>query len=181
MGVEVARALAAPLDVLVALKLGAPGQPELAAGAVAPGVTLILDDIVGALEISSRYLEVAAEELRAEVEARMRLLRGDAPFPDLAGRTVVIVDDGLATGATATAAALSVRGLGTTRVMVAAPVASAHAAAGLQGADEVVAVHVPERFDAVSEFYVDFGPVADAEVRALLHVARAVRGARDAP
>ena len=168
MGVEVARALAAPLDVIVALKLGIPGQPEHAAGAVAPGVNLILHEVVNALDISQRYLDVAVEELRSEVEARMRLFRADLRFPDLAARTVIVVEDGLATGVTAAAAALSLRALGAERVVVASPVASRQAAAGIEGADEVVTLWVPEIFRTVSECYEEFSPVTDAQVHALL-------------
>ena len=168
MGVEVARALAAPLDVIVALKLGIPGQPEHAAGAVAPGITLVIREIVNALAISQRYLDVAAEELRSEVEERMRLFRGDLRFPDLAPRTVIVVEDGLATGVTAAAAALSLRVLGAERVVVASPVASRQAAAGIEGADEVVTLWVPEIFGTVSECYEEFSPVTDAQVHALL-------------
>ncbi len=168
VGVEVARALRAPLDVVVALKLGVPGQPELALGAVAPGVTILRREIMASLEISQRYVEAALAELQPAVEARTRLLRGDRPLPELTGRTVIVVDDGLASGMTAAAAAVAIRAYDPAWVLVAAPVACAEAAAAIEGADEVVALWVPPEFGTVGRWYADFGPIRDAEVLTLL-------------
>ena len=98
----------------------------------------------------------------------MRLFRGDLPFPDVAARTIILVEDGLATGVTAAAAALSVRAHGAQRVLVAAPVASKQATAGVEGADEVVTLWTRDQFETVSRYYDDFSPVTDEQVRALL-------------
>jgi putative phosphoribosyl transferase len=168
VGTEVARALAAPLDVIVALKVGVPGQPELALGAVAPGVALVRQELVVLLEISDGYVETAIAELGPEVEARTRLLRGERPLPDLTGRAVVLVDDGLASGMTAAAAVAAIRAAGAAEVLVAVPVASGEAFCMLQGADQVVALSVPAEFGTVGQWYADFRPVSDAEVLGLL-------------
>ncbi|HTI35113.1 MAG TPA: phosphoribosyltransferase family protein [Miltoncostaea sp.] len=167
---EVARELAAPLDVVVVRKVGAPAQPELAIGAVAEGGVALVD------RESARRAGVAPGELegllagrRAEVDARVRALRGDVPARALDGATAIIVDDGLATGLSDLAAVASARGRGAGRVIVAAPVGSEGAVA-LVGAeaDECVCALVPRRFGSVGRWYGDFAPVPDEEVRALL-------------
>jgi putative phosphoribosyl transferase len=167
VGAEVARELGVVLDVIVALKLGVPGQPDLALGAVAPGVTLIRQELMASLEISERYVKAALAELQPAVEDRMRLLRGDRPFPQLVGRTVILVDDGLASGMTAAAAVAAVRAYDPARVVVAAPLACSEATV-IDQADEVLALWVPPKFGTVSQWYADFRPIRDPEVLALL-------------
>jgi putative phosphoribosyl transferase len=166
----VARALGAPLDVFVARKLGVPAQPELAMGAVASGgVRILNDDVLRRGHVSATVLaEVTARE-RAAVESRERAYRGDRPPPDLGGRDVVLVDDGLATGATMQAAVAAVRALGPKRVVVAVPVApsevlTAFARDGL----ETACVHAPDDFVSVGSWYRDFGQVTDEEVIRLI-------------
>jgi len=168
VGAEVARALAAPLDVIVALKLGVPGQPDLALGAVAPGVMLVRRELMRSLEISDRYVETALAELRPRLEACTRLLRGVRPLPDLTERAVVLVDDGLASGMTAAAAVAAIRAEGAAEVLVAVPVASAEAFGMLEGVDQLVALSVPAEFGTVGRWYADFRPISDAEVLGLL-------------
>lgn len=170
VGFEVARALGAPLDVLVARKLGAPLQPELGIGAVAPGGVVVLDphaeEVPG---VTPAYVEQITARERAEMERRLRLYRGDRPPRDLAGRTAILVDDGLATGVTARAAARSARLLGAERVALAVPVCAARSADALLGdADRVVCVHRSDRLRAIGEWYARFGQTADEEVLALL-------------
>ncbi len=170
VGVEVAQALHAPLDVFVVRKLGAPGFEELAMGAVASGGVRVLNtDVVQDLGISGPAIEHAAARELLEVERRERAYRGDVPLLDLKGRTVLLVDDGLATGSTMLAAVRAVRQRGPARIVVAVPVASAQASRDLVGeADEVVCPLVPRRFSAVGEWYADFSQTTDEDVIAML-------------
>lgn len=167
---EVARAFGAPMDVLGVRKLGAPGHRELAIGAIAEGgVRLVSEWAFSQLRISEAEVDRIEADERTELERRVRSYRGDRPLPDVRGRTVLVVDDGLATGSTATAACRAVRRLQPARLILAVPVASREAVAALsQEADEVVAVEVPRDFTAVGRWYREFGQTTDAEVLALL-------------
>lgn len=170
VAVEVAAALGAPVDVLVVRKVGVPTQPELAMGAVAGGgVTVRNEDVLRLLPFAAPLFESAAARERAEVERRERAFRGDRPPLAAEGRTVVLVDDGVATGATVRAAIAAARALGAARVVVAVPVASPEALALLEAeADEVVCLEAPRAFHAVGAWYADFPQLTDEEVRALL-------------
>ena len=167
---EVAEELRAPLDVIVVRKLGVPFQPEYGFGAIGEGGARIIDDRVVRLTRLTGP-EVAAVEARerAQLDHRVRQLRGDrTPIP-LAGRTVIVVDDGIATGSTAWAACMVARARGAGRVILAVPVGSVEAAASLRrAADEVICLHTPARFFAIGEWYDDFSQVSDEEVTALL-------------
>jgi putative phosphoribosyl transferase len=167
---QVARRLQAPLDVFVVRKLGAPGHRELAMGAIAAGGVRVLNpDVVTALRISEQMIAVVAAEEQKELERQQCAYRGDVPFPDLAGRTVIVVDDGLATGSTMRAAVKALRQMQPARVIVAAPVAAAETCGILAvEADEVVCVSTPESFHAVSMWYEEFSQTTDQEVRTLL-------------
>ncbi len=170
---EVARALGAPLDVLVVRKLGCPWQPELGFGAIGEdGVCVLNDDLVRTLRLSSGEIaEVAARE-RAELDRRVLRYRGDRPPVDLQGRTVIVVDDGVATGSAAKAAVELVRRRGAGHVVVAVPVASTHAIRELATmADGVVCLESSETFGAIGEFYDDFTQTSDEEVTAALAAA----------
>ena len=167
---EVARALGAPLDVFCVRKLGVPGQPELAMGAIATGgVVVVNQDVVAEIFVPPDVMaEVTAAE-RAELERRERAYRGDRPPPSLAARTVVLVDDGLATGASMRAAVRAVRAAGPARVVVAVPVAAAETCRSLEAeADEVVCPLAPEGFRSVGGWYEDFSTTSDDEVRRCL-------------
>lgn len=172
---EVARALGAPLDVIVVRKLGVPFQPELAMGAIGEdGVRVINDDVVRAAKVS--HAEIAAIEAaeRAEIERRAERFRTGRPRIPIAGKTVIIVDDGIATGSTAKAACQVARAHGAARVVVAAPVAPRDCQARFAGdADEVICLHQPRDFWAVGQFYVDFSQTTDEEVAHLLATAAA--------
>ncbi|MBL9209080.1 MAG: hypothetical protein JNL92_01355 [Opitutaceae bacterium] len=167
---EVARRLKAPLDVLVVRKLGVPGHEELAMGAIAAGGIEYRDEsVIASLQVPpARVAEVVRRE-RAELARREKAYRGDRPFPPLAGRTVIVVDDGIATGATMRAA---VRALQTRRpaaIIVAAPVASEAAIQALApDVTAVVTLLIPEAFFAIGQFYEDFGQTTDQEVTDLL-------------
>ncbi len=167
---EVARALGAPLDVIVVRKLGVPFQPELALGAVGEGDALVLnEDILRASHVSAVELAELERRGRDEVRRRVRLLRGDRASSPLTGRTVLLVDDGIATGATAGAACRVVRARGASRVVLAAPVCAPDAATRLRGeVDELICLERPDRFLGVGQFYTDFGQVPDEEVARLL-------------
>jgi putative phosphoribosyl transferase len=170
VAVGVARALGADLDVLVVRKVGVPTQPELAMGAVGPGgVTVRNEDVLAMLPgAASRFEAVAAAE-RAEVARRERAFRGDRPPLVLTDRSAVLVDDGVATGATLRAAIAAARALGAARVVVAVPVASAEAVQMLEAeADEVICLEQPAYFMAVGQCYASFPQVSDAEVRTFL-------------
>lgn len=162
----VARALKAPLDVALAAKVGAPGNPEYAIGAVAEDGLVIANPSAGvALGEVQRNSNAAVAKLQGQALS----VRRGAPAPDLAKRTVILVDDGLATGLTAVAAADWVRRQGAGRLVVAVPVASRSAVDLLSAhADEVISVDIPPMFMAVGQFYQDFGQTEDAEVEALL-------------
>jgi erythromycin esterase-like protein/predicted phosphoribosyltransferase len=171
---EVARALDAPLDVFVVRKLGVPGDEELAFGAIATGGTRVLNQrLIESLAIPREWIEaIDAKEMR-ELERQERAYRGDRPPPDLTGRTVILVDDGLATGSTMLAAVRAVREEQPERVVVAVPVAPPAAVDLLrEHADDVVFVHAPAAFGALGSWYADFSQVTDDEVRELLRRAR---------
>ncbi|HEX3453180.1 MAG TPA: phosphoribosyltransferase family protein [Gaiellaceae bacterium] len=167
---EVARALGAPLDVFLVRKLGHPAQPELAMGAIASGGMRVLNEqLVRELRLGDDVIDRVTERELAELERRERAYRGDRPLPELTGKTVVLVDDGLATGATMRAAVAAVRARGPKRVVVAVPTAPRHSLAELgREADEAVAVITPEPFHAVGLWYEDFRELSDDEVRRLL-------------
>ena len=167
---EVAQALGAPLDVFLVRKLGVPGHPELAMGAIASGgVRVVSDDILRQLAISLAEVEQATARERVELERRDRMYRGTRPPVSLAGKTVILVDDGLATGATMEAATLAVRQLQPARVVVAVPVGATETCQRLaKVADEVVCAATPEPFQAVGLWYERFDQTSDEEVIALL-------------
>jgi len=169
VGFEVAQALGAPLDVLVARKLGVPQHSEFAMGAVARGVLVLDEDLVRRISLDEAMLQAVIEAEQGELERRERLYRGDQPPPMLHGRIAILVDDGLATGATMRAAARALRAMGPARSVVAVPVAAADTCFAMrQEADEVVCAATPEPFRAVGSWYEDFSQTGDDEVRALL-------------
>jgi predicted phosphoribosyltransferase len=167
---EVARALHAPLDVFLVRKLGLPGREELAMGAIASGGVLVLnEDLVRALRVPRNVLESAIAAEREELERRDRIYRGDRPPPDVRGRTVILVDDGLATGSTMRAAVAALRQQGPARVVVAVPIGAPETCAEFEReADEVVCAVTPQPFHAVGFWYGDFSQTTDEEVRDLL-------------
>jgi predicted phosphoribosyltransferase len=169
---EVAAALRAPLDVLVVRKIGAPFQEELGVGAMAGDEVPLLDeDALRHLGIREAALNPVIERERVELRRREQLYRQGRPAPDLRGRTVIVVDDGLATGSTARAALRFVRRQQPGRVVLAAPVCSPEAAGLMRAeADEVVCLHVPASFIAVGLWYEDFGQLTDQDVLEVLHV-----------
>jgi erythromycin esterase-like protein/predicted phosphoribosyltransferase len=167
---EVARALGAPLDVFLVRKLGVPGYEELAMGAIATGDTIVLnDEVVKALDIPQQVVEAAVAKEKRELARRERLYRGGRPPPDVGGRTVILVDDGLATGATMQAAIAALRRLQPARIVAAVPVASPDVCEQLKKeADDVVCAVTPEPLFSVGYWYEDFSQTTDEEVRDLL-------------
>jgi putative phosphoribosyl transferase len=167
---EVATALHAPLDILLSRKLGVPGQPELAFGAVAAGDGRYLDEgLVRLTGISNTEVERITVEVRHELDRRATLYRGDRPPPQIAGKTVILVDDGMATGASIYAAVQALRPMQPARLILAVPVAPPAAWAWLRKfVDEIVCLYLPDTFLAVGEFYEDFAQVEDAEVVEML-------------
>ncbi|HWI02682.1 MAG TPA: phosphoribosyltransferase family protein [Acidimicrobiales bacterium] len=167
---EVAGALHAPLDVFLARKLGVPRQPELAMGAVAAGGVIVLHHaVVDALSIPPSVIEAVAAREAAEVARRERAYRAGRPPLDVADRSVVVVDDGLATGSTMRAAVAALRARHAGRIVVAVPVGASATCRQLAGeADEVVCASMPASFHAVGQWYDDFTQTTDDEIRALL-------------
>jgi len=174
---EVAGALGAPLDLLVVRKLGVPGREELAMGAVASGGLRVINaDVVAALGISDLTLDKVTAVEQRELARRERAYRGDRPMPDLAGATILLVDDGVATGSTMLAAIRALRQHHPAMLVAAAPVISQQAMADLEReADACIALATPEPFYGVGTWYEDFSQTTDAEVVALLDEARRAR------
>ena len=173
VGYEVARALGGELDLMLVRKLGAPGQPELAMGAIASGGVRVLNPgVVATLGVDEAAIEAVAADEAEELRRRERAYRGERPWPGLAGRTVILVDDGIATGATMRAAVAAARAQGPAEIVVAAPVAPPDTVEQLRGeADAVVVPETPEPFYAIGQWYVAFPQLTDEEVRALLREA----------
>jgi putative phosphoribosyl transferase len=167
---QVARELHAPLDVFLVRKLGVPGHEELAMGAIASGgVRVLNEDVVRMLRISDDVIDAVGAEEQQELERRERTYRGNRPAPDVRGRTVILVDDGLATGSTMRAAIAALRQQRPARIVVAVPVGAPETCAEFQGeADEAICARTPEPFYAVGLWYGDFSQTTDEEVHDLL-------------
>jgi predicted phosphoribosyltransferase/dienelactone hydrolase len=180
---EVARALGAPLDVIIVRKLGVPAQPELGMGAIGEGGTSVLNRrVLDAAHVTDRELATVEARERTELERRARRFRGDRPRLSLAGKTVIVVDDGLATGGTARVAIQAARAGGATRVVLAVPVASPDSVRVVaEAADDVIALHTPADLRSIGEWYGDFTQTPDDEVVALLRASgpAPARAARD--
>jgi predicted phosphoribosyltransferase len=168
---EVARRLRAPLDIFLVRKLGVPQHPELAMGAIATGAVRVLnDDVVNWYGIPLSVIDQVARVEQAELERREREYRDGRPPVPLEGRTVLLIDDGLATGSTMKAAVQAVRAHNPARIVVAVPVGSRETCAEFADlADDIVCARTPTPFSAVGLWYRDFSQTSDAEVRALLH------------
>ncbi len=167
---EVAQALKVPLDVFLVRKLGVPGHEELAMGAIASGgIRVLNEDVIRGLNVSSRAIDAVSDRELRELERRERAYRDDRPPVEVRGRTVILVDDGLATGSTMRAAVAALRRLGPARLIVAVPTAPESACAELaHEADLCIAAITPEPFYAVGVWYLDFAQTTDEEVRDLL-------------
>ncbi|HEX2639528.1 MAG TPA: phosphoribosyltransferase [Pyrinomonadaceae bacterium] len=171
VGFEVARALNAPLDVFVVRKLGVPGQEELAFGAIASGGVRVLNEgIIHTLRLTDAMIERISERERQELLRREHLYRGDRPAPDLTGQTVIVVDDGLATGATMRAAVDAIKLLRAGQIVVAVPVGSRDTCSAMRRISDVLCVcaEMPEPFYGVGLWYEDFSQTTDEEVTELL-------------
>ena len=171
---EVAKALNAPLDIMVVRKLGVPGHEELAMGAIAPGGLRVLDPgVVQRSHVSNSRLEAVVAKEQAEMERREMVYRGNAPPPVVRDKTVILVDDGLATGSTMRAAAAAAKRGEPARIVVAVPTAPPSSVHDLRSeVDEVIAYMTPRMFFGVGEWYQKFNQVSDEEVRALLEQAK---------
>ncbi len=180
IGFEVAASLNAPLDVYVVRKLGVPGREELAMGAIAGDGTCVVDEqLVESLGVTPEELDAAVARESAEIARRERTYREARPAPELSGKTVIVVDDGLATGATMRAAAIALRRHNPKNLVVAVPVAAPRTCASLaHEVDRVVCAFTPEPFHAVGLYYENFDQIGDEEVRRLLALAAAARGQR---
>ena len=177
---EVAQRLGAPLDVFVVRKLGVPGFEELAAGAIASGgVRVLNEDVVRALPNADQLIESVTEKETVELERREQTYRDGRPAPELRDRVVILVDDGLATGATMRAAVAALRQRGVAKIVVAAPVGAPDTCRELeQEADETICAIAPEFFQAVGQYYEDFSQTSDEEVRELLARANSLSAGR---
>jgi putative phosphoribosyl transferase len=178
VGAEVARRLAAPLDVVLVRKLGVPGHEELAMGAIASGgIRILSEDVIDALGLSERDVAAVAAAEEDELDRREQAYRGARTPADVEGKTVILVDDGLATGSTMRAAAAALMAQRPRRLIVAVPVAPASTCETLRAeVEEVVCLVTPEEFRSVGEWYRDFGQTSDDEVRRLLGAAGAAAG-----
>ncbi|PYL53164.1 MAG: phosphoribosyl transferase [Verrucomicrobia bacterium] len=167
---EVAQALHLPLDVFIVRKLGVPGFEELAAGAIASGgVRVLNEDVIRALPNADEIIEAVTKRESAEVERREQEYRDGRPAPEIRGRTVILIDDGLATGATMRAAVKALRQRRAAKIVVAVPVGPPDTCKEFEDeADEVVCASAPEFFQAVGQYYEDFSQTSDEEVRELL-------------
>ena len=167
---EVARALHTPLDIFLVRKLGVPGHEELAMGAIATGgVRVLNEDVMRYISIPDAAIDAVAAKEQRELERREQLYRGDRPAPDVKGQTVILVDDGLATGSTMRAAAAALRQQKPARIVVAVPVSAVQTCDEYRmGVDEIVCAATPEPFHAVGQWYEDFSQTSDEEVRELL-------------
>lgn len=173
VGYEIAQALNAPLDVFVVRKLGVPGHEELAMGAIASGgVRVVNGEVIESLRIPDDVIDAAAARELRELERRERAYRDDRPAPDVQGRTVILVDDGIATGSTMKAAIEALRQLEASRIVVAVPTAALSTAREMQrDVEELVAVMTPADFTGVGQWYEDFSQTTDEQVRDLLESA----------
>jgi putative phosphoribosyl transferase len=171
---EVAKALKAPLDIFLVRKLGVPGYSELAMGAIASGgVRVLNEDVVDYLGIPPEVIDVIAANELKELERRERAYRGDRPEPDVKGKTVILVDDGLATGSTMRAAVSALRQQNPARIIVAVPVSAPQTCNEYRmGVDEIICARTPQPFLGVGQWYEDFSQTTDEEVRELLENAR---------
>jgi predicted phosphoribosyltransferase len=170
---EVAKQLSAPLDVFVVRKLGVPGYEELAMGAIASGGVLVLNqDVVNQLGLAQGVIDAVASKEREELARRERLYRGDRPPVEVVGRTVILVDDGLATGSTMRAAVAGLKARGPSRIVIGVPIAVPSTCEELASeVDDIVCAVTPEPFYAVGLWYSDFSQTTDEEVRQLLEAA----------
>src|SRR5579875_2593723 len=170
VGYEVAQALHVPLDVFLVRKLGLPGQEELAMGAIASGgIRVLNEEVIDKLNVPEEIIDAVAAEEQQELSRREHDYRAGRPPPDVRGRTVILVDDGLATGSTMRAAVAALRQQGPARIVVAVPVGAPETCTQLRReADEVVCAETPEPFYAVGAWYEDFSQTTDEEVRDLL-------------
>ncbi|WP_078084732.1 phosphoribosyltransferase [Microbulbifer mangrovi] len=180
LGLEVARALHIPLDLMLVRKLGVPGHRELAMGAITSGARVVNENVIANCGISDETLDAVASEERLELERRARRYRGDRPWPDLEDRCVILVDDGIATGATMEAAARAVRLQQPASIVLAVPVAPPDALARFTPlVDKIVCLATPESFWAIGAWYRDFSQLTDDEVIAMMCEADMLAGRKD--
>jgi putative phosphoribosyl transferase len=172
VGHEIAKALGAPIDVYITRKIGAPHNPELAIGAVASDGTLIIDQqLVRRLGVDEDYIEEESKRQKDEISRRLSEYRGDRPSPQLAGKIVILVDDGVATGATTLVTIRAIKAQDPSELVLAVPVGPRDSIESLrQEVDKIVCLHAPEIFWAVGAFYNVFDQTSDAEVKALLQI-----------
>ena len=170
IGYEIAKKIHAPMDIIVPRKLRAPYQPELAIGAITEDGNIILDEqIINLLNVSSDYIKMESQRQKIEIDRRLRVYKGESKIPDLTGLDVIVVDDGVATGATMKAALISVRKRGAKSIILATPVASLSALRMLeQEADKTISLFTPQHFYAIGQFYRNFEQTSDQEVKELL-------------